>query len=223
MHGLDRATDVGCDCSRCADMRRQVTQCNSCSPSVIDIHPIRRRRRQFVTIERRVGFQDCRPRGRVRCRFPGEVAGIELRAGSVDVTRVEKDGRRDPILASISKTRSSSLLNGSGAGSRPEKHTRSSRRRSPGRDDSRRQVFESDVRGGPKVCDVLIPTAMNARADHPPAIVSNEVFGHHRGGRGPVFALQSKPEHVPLLGVPCCQVSAPVDEVPQTGQRDIEL
>ena len=41
---------------------------------------------------------DDRPRVRVGGRFAGEVAGVELLEGGVDVVGVELDGRRDPVV-----------------------------------------------------------------------------------------------------------------------------
>ena len=60
--------------------------------------PVRRRRRQLVPVERGVGPRDDRPRVRVGGRFAGEVSGVELLEGGVDVVEVERDARHDPLV-----------------------------------------------------------------------------------------------------------------------------
>ena len=60
--------------------------------------PVRRRRGEFVPVERGVGPRDDRPRVRVGGRFAGEVPGVELLEGGVDVVEVERDERRDPVV-----------------------------------------------------------------------------------------------------------------------------
>ena len=42
--------------------------------------------------------RDDRPRVRVRCRFAGEVAGVEFLEGGVDVVEVEHDDCHDPFV-----------------------------------------------------------------------------------------------------------------------------
>ena len=65
---------------------------------MVDVHPVRRRRGEFAPVERGVGPRDDRPRVRVGGRFAGEVPGIELLEGGVDVVEVEHDARRDPVV-----------------------------------------------------------------------------------------------------------------------------
>ena len=65
---------------------------------MVDVHPIRRRRGEFVPVERGVGTRDDRPRVRVGGRFAGEVAGVEFLEGGVDVVGVEHDARHDPLV-----------------------------------------------------------------------------------------------------------------------------
>ncbi len=64
---------------------------NASRSSVVDVHPVRRRRGKFAPIERGVGPRDDRPRVRVGGRFAGEVPGVELLEGGVDVVEVEQD------------------------------------------------------------------------------------------------------------------------------------
>jgi len=46
----------------------------------------------------RVAARDRRPRAPVRGRFAGEIAGIELSDGGVEVVGVEGDERRGPLV-----------------------------------------------------------------------------------------------------------------------------
>ena len=59
---------------------------------------VRRRRGEFVPVERGVNSDDDRPGVRVGGRFAGEVAGIEFRDGGVEVVEVERDERCDPLV-----------------------------------------------------------------------------------------------------------------------------
>ena len=61
------------------------------TPPMIDVHKVRRRRGDFVSVVRGLDLRHGRPYVRVGGRFAGEVAGIELREGSVDVVGVERD------------------------------------------------------------------------------------------------------------------------------------
>jgi hypothetical protein len=76
----------------------QVTGPEHCLPSVVDVDQVRRRCGEFVSVERGVGARDNRPGVRVDGRFAGEVAGVELGDGGVDVIGVENDDRRHPLV-----------------------------------------------------------------------------------------------------------------------------
>ena len=62
---------------------------------MVDTRPVLRRRRERAPVQRGVGLRDDRPRVRVVGGFTGEVAGVELGEGGVDVVQVEHDGSRD--------------------------------------------------------------------------------------------------------------------------------
>ena len=70
---------------------------NAMPAPVVDVDPVRRRRGKFVPVERGVGLCNNRPRVRVGGRFAGEVPGIELREGGVDVVGVERDACHDLV------------------------------------------------------------------------------------------------------------------------------
>ena len=65
---------------------------NAVTAAVVDVHPVRRRRREFAPVER-----GDRPRAMTdhvcACggRFAGEVPGVEFLEGGVDVVEVEHD------------------------------------------------------------------------------------------------------------------------------------
>ena len=115
-----------------------------------------------MTVERGVGLRDDRPRVRVGGRFAGEVSGIELLEGGVDVVEVEHDERRDPLSALISTMRSNSVWNASGRWSRPEQRHGRGRGVPAGRNDGRRDVRDPDIGGGPQVRDFGISTVSDA-------------------------------------------------------------
>ena len=69
-------------------------------PAMVDSHAVGRQRGQLVPADRGVGARDHRPRVRVGGRFAGEVSGIELGDGGVEVVQLEYDNRRDLVVAS---------------------------------------------------------------------------------------------------------------------------
>ena len=115
MHSLDVDTEVRREVPRGTDVCGHVTGRERDPAPVVDVHPVRRRRGKLVPVERGVAARDDRPRVRVGGRFAGEVAGVELGEGGVDVVEVEQ--RRAPTIrssASISTTSSTSVWNASG-------------------------------------------------------------------------------------------------------------
>ena len=99
MHGLDVDADVLARVpSQRGSMRSASPGANDARPPVVDVYPVRRRRRKFAPVERGVGPRDDRPRVRVGGRFAGEVPGIEFVDGGVEVLEVEHDDRRDPAV-----------------------------------------------------------------------------------------------------------------------------
>ena len=98
MHDFDVDVDVRHEVQRGMDVCRDVTGRERCPAPVVDVDPVRRRRGQFVSVDRGVGARDERPRVRVGGRFAGEVSGVEFLEGGVDVVRVEQDLRHDPFV-----------------------------------------------------------------------------------------------------------------------------
>ena len=98
MHCLDVELDVRHEVPRGTDVCGQVTGRDCGHAPVVDVHPVRRRRGHLAPIERSVDPRDDRPRVRVGGRLAGEVSGIELLEGGVDVVGVEHDDRRDPLV-----------------------------------------------------------------------------------------------------------------------------
>ncbi len=79
--------------------RGQITCVERCNRPVVDVHPIRRRRGEFAPVERGVGTREDRPRVRVGGGFAGEVPGVELLEGGVDVIEVEHNAGHDPVVS----------------------------------------------------------------------------------------------------------------------------
>ena len=94
------------------------------APPVVDIDHIGRQEGQLVSVDCDVTPHNGRPHGRVRCRFAGEVSGIKLGDGGVEVVGVESDNRRDPVVGvELGDTRTS-VRKASARGSRPEERAR---------------------------------------------------------------------------------------------------
>src|ERR1700733_3957046 len=96
MHRLDMDAEVWREVPNGADGRGHVAGLERCTLPVIDGDPVRRG--NFVPVERGVATSDNRPWVRVSGRFAGEVSGIELGEGGVDVVRVERDKRDHPLV-----------------------------------------------------------------------------------------------------------------------------
>ena len=111
------------DVPRGKDVRDEVARRESYPAPVVDVDPVRRRRRELAPVEHGVGRRYDRPRVRLGGRFPGEVPSVELFEGSVDVVEIEHDSRRDPLSALISTMRSNSVWNASGRRLRPTRPT----------------------------------------------------------------------------------------------------
>ena len=58
-----------------------------------------RHRWELVPIQRSEAFRDDRPRARVGGRFAGEVSGVELGDGGVEVVELEHDECHDPFVS----------------------------------------------------------------------------------------------------------------------------
>ncbi len=86
---------------------------------------------EFVPVERGVDPCDDRPRVRVGGRFAGEVSGVELLEGGVDVVEVEHDARDDPLVGVDLDDAEHLGVERLGPWSRPEKRIRLRARRSP--------------------------------------------------------------------------------------------
>ena len=54
---------------------------------------------ELAPVERGEAPADDRPCARVGGRFAGEVAGVELLEGGIEIVKVEGDVRRDPLVA----------------------------------------------------------------------------------------------------------------------------
>src|SRR5829696_7104878 len=88
MHSFDVGLSFRCELPPSTDIGDRFAGRERCSSAVIDIHPLRRRRGNFVPVDSGGGFRDDRPRLRVGGRFADEVPGIEILEGGVDVVDV---------------------------------------------------------------------------------------------------------------------------------------
>ena len=131
--------------------------------------------------------RDDRPRVCVGGRFAGEVSGVELLEGGVDVVGVERDERRDPLVGvdlddaeHLGVERLGPLVAAREAG------TTEGEALPAGRNDGRRHVRDPDVGDRPHVRDFGIPTASDPGVHDSTAIVDGNVVGQYLRHRGPV-------------------------------------
>src|SRR5436305_3968080 len=101
MNYLHAKAEIRYELPQRTEGRVQATLLDNPRSSVVDVHPIRRRREKLAPVHRGVGAGDDRPRLRVRCRFIGEVPSVELFESGVDVLRVEEDGSCDPFVVVV--------------------------------------------------------------------------------------------------------------------------
>ena len=66
--------------------------------TMVNVHPIGRSREELAPVETGITSCDDGPRVCVGGRFAGEVAGVELRDGGVEVVEVERDPGLDPVV-----------------------------------------------------------------------------------------------------------------------------
>ncbi len=105
VHGRDIDSGFRRDVPKGTDVRGQRIWLDCAEVAMVDIRPVRRRRRELAAVQRGVGLRNNRPRVRVGGRFAGEVAGVEFLEGSVDVVEVEHDDApRSGSSVSISTT-----------------------------------------------------------------------------------------------------------------------
>ena len=98
MHSLDVDR---CPAPSSSDARTyaiHVTGRERCAPTVVDTDPVGRRREEFVPVDCGVRLHDGRPGAPVGGRFAGDIAGVELGEGGVEVVEVERDVRHDPLV-----------------------------------------------------------------------------------------------------------------------------
>src|ERR1700735_19406 len=98
MHSFDVERDVLVEIPPGTEIFDHVTSRESCSPPMVFILEIRCRGWKFAPVNRAIRPYDDGPCVRVGGRLAGELAGIELSDGGVDVFEVERNGRYDPLL-----------------------------------------------------------------------------------------------------------------------------
>ena len=100
------------------DVCGQVTGPERCLPPVVDVDAVRCGQWRLVPVERGVTTRDGRPRARVGSRFAGDVSGIELGEGGVEVIEVEhEDAAYSVVGVDLDDTEGAPSLNASGCSS----------------------------------------------------------------------------------------------------------
>ena len=192
---------------------------------VVDVHPVRRRRGEFVPVERGVGPADDRPRVRVRRRFAGEVSGVELLDGGVDVVEVEHDERRDPLVGvdlDDVEHLGVELRRALVADARSVIRMRT--RRSPRVAMTVDVTFVGpDVGDRAHVCDLGISTVSDPGVHDPTAIVSGKVVGQHLRHRVPVAGREVRQEALDHLACRVFQPRRRPAELIEPRERGVEV
>ena len=191
---------------------------------VVDVHPVRCRRGEFAPVERGEGPRDERPRVRVGGRFAGEVTGIELCEGGVDVVEVEHDDRRDP-LGGVDLVEEERLgVKSSGPWSGPEKWARARARRSPR---VAMTVNEMSVNPTSAIArDVFyrgISTVSDSGTHHATAIVAVTLVGHYLGHRVPVAGREVRQEALVCARCRVLQLRRWMGELFEPRERGVEV
>ena len=136
-------------------------------------------------------------------RFSGEVPGVELLEGGVDVVEFERDASREPIVGV-------DLDDGEHLGAErlgplvapQEAVTTQDEALSTGCDDGGRHALYPDIGDRPLVGDDGIPAVSDTRAHHRTAILRGRVIGQHLRHRVPVAGREERLE--PLARSACC-------------------
>ena len=149
----------------------------------------------LVSVERGEAPRDDRPRVRVGGRFAGEVPGVELGDGGVEVVEVEHDDRHDPLVGVDLDDVEDLGVERLGPLVALEYRARLRTRCSP------RVAMTVDVTSvtprsaiAAHLCDHGIPTVSDARVYHSTAIVAGNVVGQHLGHRVPVAGREVRPD-----------------------------
>ncbi len=192
---------------------------NASRAPVIDVHPVRRDRGQFVPVERGDGPAITDHVCAYACRFAGEVpASSSSKAASMS-SRSNPTRAAIRSSASISTIPSNSVWNASGPWSSTEMRTAAQREALPaGRDDGRRCSLGPDVGDGPHVRDFDISTV--SESPRPPPDGDRHCKCRRpasrpwRPNRGP----RSKPRSARLLGLPRFPAVVPVGSARRTSR-----
>jgi hypothetical protein len=140
----------------------------------------------------------------VRGSFAGEVSGVELRDGGIEVVDVKSDNRSDPLVGAdlddaehICQKCFGPLI------AVREADTHEDEAHPAGRHDGRRQVRDPQVGDRPHVHDLGVSAMSDSRAHHPTAIVTGKVVGQYLRQGIPVACLEGRQE---ALGHSACRV-----------------
>src|SRR5580693_1824527 len=98
MYGLDVRAGVLPEVPSGADVFDPLTGRIRRYPAVVDTHRIRCRRCEFAPIVCNEGTRDYRPSACMAGRFAGEVSGVELGEGCVEVVALEHHECHEPFV-----------------------------------------------------------------------------------------------------------------------------
>ncbi len=182
-------------------------------PAMVNRHAVGRIRGQLLPADRGVGSRDHRPRVRVGCRFAGEISGIELGDGVVEVVQLEYDKRSD-LIVRVDFDDAQHLRGELRGPATADRGAREDEALAADCDDDERRVRDPDLGGGLHVCDLGISTVPDPRVYGPTAIIGDEVVGQYLRERIPVAGCEVRRVALGRLGLPRSPAAAP-DGVPR--------
>ena len=179
---------------------------------------------KLAPVERGVGLRDDRPCVRVGGRFAGEVSGVELLEGGVDVVEVEHDEL--PTICSsalISTMSSNSVWNASARGLDREAIRLRARRSPRVAIDGRRHVVDPEFGDGSHVRDLGISSVSDSGVHDPSTIVDGDVLGQYLCHRAPVTGREVRPEALVHLACRVFQPRRRTTEFVEPRERGVEV
>ena len=160
---------------------------------MVNVHPIGRSREELAPVERGISGRDDRPRVRVGGRFAGEVSGIELGDGRVEVFEVERDERRDPLVGVDLDDVKGIVLNRLGVAA-PDSNTGEDETLPTDRYGVHHRHRKADVSGHLQVSDYVISTILDLGIHHPSAIESRDNSRHGFSQSVPIARREVRPD-----------------------------
>src|ERR1700722_18365893 len=155
-------------------------------------------------------------------RFAGEIAGVELRDGGVEVFEVEHDNTRDSLLGVDLHDLERIVLNRLGVTAR---HANSGEGEvlTAGCQDAQHRHREADTDGCLRIFDAGISTMQDPGVYYPPAIVDTDVLGRYVSPGLPLTASNVRVKALEYARCGVLQTRCRLAELIEPRERGIEV